>query len=200
MFTTEIIHFLQQIDGTVFHAFMVLVSAMGITPWIITVVIGITFAIDFKKGLVLINLVAWTAFITIFAKEQVNYPRPSQIDSQLKFSQYEKIDQDYSHLLPTSFFEVLSEELIEKVAPSNIDLMGFPSGHTSAQVALWMGLAFLFKKRWIKITGIIVVLLTGLSRMYLGSHFLGDIIGGLLIGLAISLILISLIQRTKYMK
>jgi len=200
MFTTNIIHFLQQFDHPIFHAFMVLISALGITPWVITVIIGITFAIDFKKGLVLINIVAWTAFFTVFLKEEVNYPRPAQLDINLKFSQYDKIETDYSQQLPAAFYEGISEDLLKQTRPTTIDLRGFPSGHTSAQVALWIGLVFLFKRKWMLITGVLMVILTSISRMYLGSHFLGDVLAGLLIGVITSFALIFLVRKTKYME
>jgi hypothetical protein len=48
-------------------------------------------------------------------------------------------------------------------------------------------LALLFRKRWLWVLSILVVLLTAISRMYLGMHYLGDVVGGLMIGLLLSL-------------
>jgi membrane-associated phospholipid phosphatase len=200
MFQTDFIHFLQSFDHPLIHALMVLISAIGQTPFVILVLMGITFAVDFKKGMVLINIVAWTAFFTVFAKESINYPRPVHADSSLEFSQYEKAKADYSTLLPVDFFEPLSDELLAETKTEVFDNLGFPSGHTSAQVALWIGLVFLFKKRWMLLLGISMILLTMISRMYLGSHFLGDVLGGAVIGLFIAVMLIYLVKKTNYLK
>ncbi len=68
----------------------------------------------------------------------------------------------------------------------------FPSGHTSG-IVVFMGLFAAYiaqelpqKKRWITY-GLfsMPMLLVALSRVYLGVHWLSDIIGGLLLGLAI---------------
>lgn len=199
MFQTDLIHLLQSFDHPVFHALMVLISAVGQTPFVILVLMAITFAVDFKKGMVLINIVAWTAFFTVFAKETINYPRPVHADPSLKFSQYEKAKKDLSTLLPIDFFAPLSDELLEETKTSVFENLGFPSGHTSAQVALWIGLVFLFKKRWMLLLGSSMIILTMLSRMYLGSHFLGDVLGGAFIGSFVALLLILLVKKTNYL-
>lgn len=200
MFQTDYIHLLQSFDHPVIHAFMVLISALGITPFVITVLMGITFGVDFKRGMVLINIVAWTAFFTVFAKETINYPRPVHADPSLKFSQYEKAKKDFSTLLPLEFFEPLSDELLKETKTEIFDHLGFPSGHTSAQVALWIGLVFLFRKRWMLFLGIAMIVLTMISRMYLGSHFLGDVLAGALIGLFVAFSLIFIVRKTNYLE
>lgn len=200
MFQTDLIHFLQSFDHPAIHAIMVFVSALGVTPFVITVLMGITFAVDFKKGMVLINIVAWTAFLTVFAKESINYPRPVHTDTSLKISQYEKAKENYSALLPNEFFELLSDDLLKETKTDIFDHYGFPSGHTSAQIALWIGLIFLFRKKWMLITGIIMVVLMMLSRMYLGSHFLADVIGGAVIGGVVSVGVIYIVKTTNYLK
>lgn len=199
MFQTDLIHFLQSFDHPAIHAFMVFVSALGVTPFVITVLIGITFAVDFKKGMVLINIVVWTAFLTVFAKESINYPRPVHTDASLKINQYEKAKENYSALLPSEFFELFSDELLKETKTDIFDHLGFPSGHTSAQIALWVGLVFLFKKRWMIIVGSIMVILTMISRMYLGSHFLADVIGGAVIGSFVSFAIIYIVKATNYL-
>lgn len=68
----------------------------------------------------------------------------------------------------------------------------FPSGHTSGTVVFW-GLLAAFvaqevqqKKRWkIYSAFSIPMLLIGLSRLYLGVHWVSDILGGILLGLCI---------------
>ncbi len=47
---------------------------------------------------------------------------------------------------------------------------------------------------------IILVLLIGFSRMYLGVHYITDIISGLLLGISFSMIFIKLISKKGYIK
>jgi hypothetical protein len=60
---------------------------------------------------------------------------------------------------------------------------GMPSGHCSSTVAFWGMLAVLFRKKALNTLAILLAVLMPLSRMYLGRHFLGDTVGGLLLGL-----------------
>lgn len=46
----------------------------------------------------------------------------------------------------------------------------FPSGHTQCAAGLWGGIARSAKKRAVQIGGVVLLLLVGLSRMYLGVH------------------------------
>tara|TARA_B110000503_G_C6909046_1_gene313910 strand:- start:50 stop:247 length:198 start_codon:yes stop_codon:yes gene_type:complete len=65
-------------------------------------------------------------------------------------------------------------------------------------VALWLGMFFVFRKRWILLLGSFVIALTMLSRMYLAHHFLGDILGGLAIGLAVLALLAFLVKKVVF--
>lgn len=59
---------------------------------------------------------------------------------------------------------------------------GFPSGHTQGSVTTWGYLIAAFKKRWLWIVGIVLMVLIPLSRLYLGVHFPTDLLGGYVIG------------------
>ncbi|EEG77452.1 phosphatase PAP2 family protein [Dethiobacter alkaliphilus] len=59
----------------------------------------------------------------------------------------------------------------------------FPSGHTSGAVAVWGYLAILIKKRSFWILSLTIIILVGLSRVMLGYHFPGDVLGGYITGI-----------------
>ena len=200
MFNTEINHFLQQFDNPILYWFMVLISALGTIPIVLALVAGITYGVDFKRGLVLVNIVAWTAIFTFIAKQEFNYPRPVDVDSTVKTIYYDKTNIDLVDIQPQSFLESFSPDLLEKTRGDSWDRFGFPSGHTSVQISLWITLFFLFRKRWMAIVGTLFVLLTIISRLYLAHHFLGDIIGGTAIGLVISFILMAVVHWSKYLR
>ena len=72
----------------------------------------------------------------------------------------------------------------------------FPSGHTSAAVALYVGLAFvlamLVRRTWLKILCwalILVPLAVALSRLYRGMHHPSDLVASFLNGFACILIM-----------
>jgi hypothetical protein len=60
---------------------------------------------------------------------------------------------------------------------------GIPSSHASDSLAVWGYLAYRLKKSWLWALSILVVLLIGISRIYLGVHFPTDVLVGWLIGL-----------------
>lgn len=59
---------------------------------------------------------------------------------------------------------------------------GLPSSHAQNATAIWLYLAYAIKKRWAWAAAIALALLISLSRLYLGLHFLTDVIGGWIIG------------------
>lgn len=62
---------------------------------------------------------------------------------------------------------------------------GAPSGHTQTAVVIWGLIAAQLKRPWAWAVAIGLILLVGLSRIYLGVHFLHDVVLGWLIGAVI---------------
>jgi membrane-associated phospholipid phosphatase len=59
---------------------------------------------------------------------------------------------------------------------------GIPSSHASDSLAVWGYLAYRVQKSWFRFVAVLLIVLIALSRLYLGVHFLHDILGGWLIG------------------
>ena len=59
---------------------------------------------------------------------------------------------------------------------------GAPSGHAQIAVGVWGMLAARLRKGWGWLIAVLVILLIGISRLYLGVHFPLDVISGWLIG------------------
>lgn len=60
---------------------------------------------------------------------------------------------------------------------------GIPSTHSSDSLAVWGYLAYKVNKAWLWVVAILLVVLIGISRMYLGVHFPTDVLAGWLLGL-----------------
>ena len=199
MFTTSPIQALQRLSNPFLDFFMEFISFLGIAPIVLLISLILLYGISFKRGLVLVNIIGWTALFTFFLKEQIDFPRPTDVDPSI-VSHYDPTDADLSDLKPTAFWEIFSEDLLSQTRNDAFVRFGFPSGHTSVQTAFWLSLMFLFRKRWIKAIGICMIVLTAISRMYLGNHFLGDVLAGFALGSIVSFFLILLVRKSHYLE
>ena len=66
---------------------------------------------------------------------------------------------------------------------SQADGYGLPSGHAQMSVTAWGAIAISVRKIWFTIVAIVLILLIGFSRVYLGVHFPTDVLIGWIIGL-----------------
>jgi membrane-associated phospholipid phosphatase len=78
---------------------------------------------------------------------------------------------------------------------ARLDSLSFPSGHSSGIATLvTVGLILAWPllasgaRRWALAGGVLLVLLVGLTRMWLGVHFLSDVVGGWALGVGWSLL------------
>src|SRR4030042_1908379 len=90
-------------------------------------------------------------------KQIINHPRP-----------------DPAKLLPGL------RELAYRSSPKG---PGFPSGHAQGSITFWGTLALMERNWTVTAAALLMIILVPFSRLYLGVHFLGDVIGGLIIGL-----------------
>jgi membrane-associated phospholipid phosphatase len=70
----------------------------------------------------------------------------------------------------------------EVIAYARETSFGVPSGHAQLAFGVWGMLATSSRRWWGWLIAILVILLIGISRLYLGVHFLHDVILGWLIG------------------
>ncbi|WP_299461357.1 phosphatase PAP2 family protein [uncultured Microscilla sp.] len=187
MFKTDINHWLQQFDHPFFHWFFEGISAIGTVTVLVLVVYAIIMGAHFKKGFGIVNIFFYVIMVTIFCKHLIDYPRPMAVDASLN-SFDRPVGHNLTNIQPKGFFELFSDNLLVKIRNNKAAREGFPSGHTSLITALTLGAALVFRRRWIWCLGAGLVPLMMLSRMYLARHYLGDVLGGLTIGIIVSLI------------
>jgi membrane-associated phospholipid phosphatase len=68
------------------------------------------------------------------------------------------------------------------------NLHSFPSGHTASAFALAAVLAFAMKNKNYSILFLLMAALVGYSRIYLGQHFMDDVLAGSVIGVASAIV------------
>lgn len=68
----------------------------------------------------------------------------------------------------------------------------FPSGHTTTIFSITTTLAFLFRKSWIQVCLLALASLIGYSRIYLGCHFLSDVLVGAVVGILSSFLVVKI--------
>jgi membrane-associated phospholipid phosphatase len=100
---------------------------------------------------------------------------------------------------PTSFFD--NSETLHLVEGVKMHTMNsFPSGHTITAFAVFIILAMVVKKQYLKVLFTLTAILAGFSRVYLSQHFLEDIFLGALIGVAIALLSCTLVDKLSIFK
>lgn len=88
-------------------------------------------------------------------------------------------------------YEVIPE--LTTLIPHPTDY-SFPSGHTSASFACALVLYGMLPKKY-GVPILILAVLIGLSRMYVGVHYPSDVLGGMLIAVVVSLFVLWLWSR-----
>ena len=184
MFQTDLHIWLQQFDNEWLIDFFKAITALGYPQFFILFLLIIVFGISFRKGFILLLLVMWTSAVTLLLKQTFELPRPYMVNEQVQLWDG-GVDTDIAILKDGSavhFWEFLPLSTIDYFKNKTIP-HGFPSGHTSIAVAFGGALALLFRKKWLNILVLILIFLIPFSRIYLGVHFMADVLGGYLIGL-----------------
>ncbi len=73
----------------------------------------------------------------------------------------------------------------------------FPSGHSTTAFAMFMFLAYIFKKKYFQVLFAIMACLVGYSRVYLSQHFFVDVACGGILGITSFLISYSIFASNR---
>jgi membrane-associated phospholipid phosphatase len=82
-------------------------------------------------------------------------------------------------LVPVSPRPAFLDPSLERVPEATF---GIPSGHSQNAVAIWGLLAASLRRWWAVVAAVVLIVAIGVSRIYLGAHFLEDVLIGWTIG------------------
>jgi membrane-associated phospholipid phosphatase len=98
---------------------------------------------------------------------------------------------------PVAWFRDQGIEIHRIFGVEHHSAFSFPSGHTTTAFALFFGLAFFVKNKFLKIFFLFMAALTGYSRIFLSQHFLEDVIAGSVLGVLTALLMEFLFEKWK---
>lgn len=75
---------------------------------------------------------------------------------------------------------------------------GFISSHATNSFGLAVFLSLLFKNRWLTLSVLLWALVNSYSRVYLGVHFISDIVAGMIVGSLLALLIYKLYEWIRY--
>ncbi len=189
MFQTEIIIFLQSFASDFLTAFFKYFTEIGKSTYAAPLVLIVMFGISFRMGFILLHVVSWNGLITFYLKELFSLPRPLNVDIHVKLlGETAPNATPFESMGAKTFFGGFSKDTVEYIRNYPFDSWGFPSGHASHVVALWGSISLYFKKTWIYLMSVMMIVFISLSRMYLGRHFLADVLAGLLLGFFVTVV------------
>jgi membrane-associated phospholipid phosphatase len=170
LFGTGPIRWLQGHASTPLTVVMNSISVFGYTRVYVAIAIALAFLVRLRAGAALLLLLALNGVLTDGAKAIVSSPRPDAVDHRVQ---------------ALDFIETLGDSFRSDSPFPSVDAddgYGFPSGHVAATTAFLFGVMYLFQWPWIWRAMVFWIPAMALARLYLGRHFLGDVLGGVGVG------------------
>ncbi len=181
MFQAEPILWLRTFESPLVTWLLSTVSLMGHTPVYVALIIVLTFGLRLRPGLSVLVALLLAGLATDGLKDGLALPRPDDVDARLTApgqSPPPALGQGSAETF-WAFFDprVLADF---RLRPS--DSYGLPSGHVGLATAISLGAALFFRSRGALLFAAGWIPLMAVSRMYLGRHFLADVLAGLVVG------------------
>lgn len=148
----QILQFLQEIRNPFLTSIMEAITFMAESLFIVVVIALLYWCVDKQKSLKMAWIVLFSSVVNGIVKNIVKMPRPFQ------------------------------KGIVTPIRVETATSYSFPSGHTQIATSFWGGAMTIFKDKSAVILGSVFILLTAITRLYLGVHWPIDVIGGIVLG------------------
>lgn len=200
MFQTDIIRWMQSFDAPPIRILFQGISLIGEEEFFILLIAVVLFGIDNRRGFLLAQVVLWTSIVTAVLKSAFALPRPVDVDLLVaRIGPGADLPHFYVDRGAPSFWAALPADVITHYRSITGVSYGLPSGHCSASLAAWGSTALLFRRVWLVWIAGALALLMPLSRMYLGRHFLADVLAGTLVALVVLGVLAGALRNAAFL-
>jgi len=195
MFQTEPIIWLQNLASPALTWCMTAVTTLGYAPVYVAGVLVLAFGVRMRPTLAVLVTILLSGILTESLKSALAFPRPSSVDVRVG----EPGDPSPPSAVVdrgggSDFWAPPAAEARTVFRERGSDSYGFPSGHVSTATAFLFALAVWFRRKAVLGVAAVWVPLMALSRMYLGRHFLADVLGGVAVGLVAVLAALLLLR------
>lgn len=148
----EIIKFIQSFNNDFFDFLFEFITLFGEESILVLLSAFIFLSVDKNKGYKLIFTIASGTCFNSLIKNILKFERPIGVEG------------------------IISKRLETATGYS------FPSGHTQATATFWSSLSIIVRKKRMYIFSTIIVIMVAISRLYLGVHWLTDVVFGAIFG------------------
>jgi membrane-associated phospholipid phosphatase len=203
MFQTEPILWLQAHSSTALTWLLSAITLLGYAPGYVAAVLALAFGFRLRPGLGVLVTLLVCGLLTEGLKDGLALPRPYAVDARVLAlavvpgaAPRVSAVSGATHGGAASFWGFPAPEAIVAVRSLPQPSYGFPSGHASAALAFVLATGLFFGFRRVATVGLLWPFVMSLSRMYLGRHFLADVLGGLAVG-GVAVVATALLLRGR---
>jgi membrane-associated phospholipid phosphatase len=151
----QMLLWIQQFQSSVLDSFFIAVTLLGEELFYVAILGFVYWCIDKQAARRLVLILGLSTVTNSALKEIVNAPRPIGVEG------------------------------IRSLRTETAQGASFPSGHTQTATAFFVGLSVALKRPMMWVLSAVVILLVGLSRLYLGVHWPVDVLGAIVVGLIV---------------
>ncbi len=165
----DFLYLLEKIRIPGLNELMLAITTLGAETAFLVIAMILFWCIDKQRGYYTLSVGLFGTLISQFMKIVCRIPRPWVLDEN---------------------FTILEQA---REAASGYS---FPSGHTQSAVGTFGAIAATEKKKWLRWTCVVIAVLVGFSRMYVGVHTPADVSVGALISIVLIIALYPLMVKS----